>query len=669
MKELSRRSAHTPNSPPIPEIADAVQTTKSAGWKVSLPTLEEPWRENRLLASLRQHSFRSWVLRCGMAVGAVAAGWGLRLVTEAWVGPGLPTYVTFYPAVMAVALLAGIGSGLLATALAGLTAALWILPPEGMNIASPVDRLGLVIFISMGTFMSVVAELYGRSRTKAAAYDREAVLRETRREKEFLANLLEHADQPFAVGYPDGRIGLLNRAYEQLTGFTADELRKIDWSVALTPPEWRELEKRKLEELHRAGQPVRYEKEYIRKDGTRVPVELLVHLVTDEAGKPEYYYSFLTDITDRKRVEQELRESEERRKVAEVVRTERERFNNVLDMMPAYVILLSPDYRVPFANRFFEDRFGKSEGRRCFEYLFQRSEPCENCETYKVLKTGAPHRWEWTGPDGRNYDIYDFPFTDVDGSPFIMEVGLDITERKRAEAALRVANETLEQRVAKRTAELAESAQRIHASLAEKEVLLKEIHHRVKNNMQVISSLVDLQADQLQDEAMRAVLQDVTHRVRSMALVHEKLYQSADMARVEFAEYAQSLLGYLWRAHGSAASGVRLTLDLEPVPLSVNAAVPCGLILNELASNALKHAFRGRESGEVIVSLRGGPEGRTCLRVRDNGIGLRADLDWQQSDSLGLRLVRILAKQLSATVDVQSGEGTEFSVSFGGPTV
>jgi two-component sensor histidine kinase len=158
----------------------------------------------------------------------------------------------------------------------------------------------------------------------------------------------------------------------------------------------------------------------------------------------------------------------------------------------------------------------------------------------------------------------------------------------------------------------------------------------------------------------------VTHRVRSMALVHEKLYQSADMARVEFAEYAQSLLGYLWRAHGSAASGVRLTLDLEPAPLSVNAAVPSGLILNELASNALKHAFRGRAGGEVTVSLRGSPEGRVCLRVRDNGTGLPAGLDWRQADSLGLRLVQILAKQLGATVEVQSGAGTEFSVSFGG---
>ena len=118
------------------------------------------------------------------------------------------------------------------------------------------------------------------------------------------------------------------------------------------------------------------------------------------------------------------------------------------------MVLLSPDYRVPFANRFFEERFGKSEGRRCYEYLFNRTEPCENCETFKVLKTNAPHRWEWTGPDGRNYDIHDFPFTDVDGSPLIMEVGLDITERKQAEAELAKHREHLEELVNERTAEL-----------------------------------------------------------------------------------------------------------------------------------------------------------------------------------------------------------------------
>jgi len=223
----------------------------------------------------------------------------------------------------------------------------------------------------------------------------------------------------------------------------------------------------------------------------------------------------------------------------------------------------------------------------------------------------------------------------------------DITERKRAEEALR-------------------------ASLAEKEVLLKEIHHRVKNNMQVVSSLVSLQAERLQDTALRTVFEDVAHRVRSMALVHEKLYQSGDLAKVEFAEYAECLLNYLWRAHGSAAACVRLRLDLQPLPLPVNAAVPCGLILNELASNALKHAFRKQAGGnteqgagnEVRVSLRTDSEGRVRLGIRDNGVGLPPGLDWRRADSLGLRLVEMLAKQLGATVEVADGGGTEFIVTF-----
>jgi two-component sensor histidine kinase len=196
--------------------------------------------------------------------------------------------------------------------------------------------------------------------------------------------------------------------------------------------------------------------------------------------------------------------------------------------------------------------------------------------------------------------------------------------------------------------------------------MLKEIHHRVKNNLQVISSLVDIQAAALDDSRLRGLFQNVRDRVRSMALVHEKLYQSESLARVEFADYARSLLTYLVRAHDRPETTVGLSLDLQPVSLSVEKAVPCGLILNELVTNALKHAFRGRPKGELAAVLRAHPDGWVRLCVNDNGVGLPAGMDWRKSSSLGLRLIHLLARQLSADVElaVPPGGGTEFSVSF-----
>ena len=194
----------------------------------------------------------------------------------------------------------------------------------------------------------------------------------------------------------------------------------------------------------------------------------------------------------------ELRvEIDERKRAEEAVKIERQRLYDVLETLPAYVVLLSQDYHVPFANRFFRERFGDSHGRCCFDYLFGRTEPCEICEAYKVLKTNAPHRWEWTGPDGRNYDIYDFPFTDTDGSPLIMEMGIDITERKQAEEELRRHKEHLEDLVKERTAELERRNAQLAAEITERkqaEEALRESEQRL-NRAQEIAHLGSWELD------------------------------------------------------------------------------------------------------------------------------------------------------------------------------
>jgi PAS domain S-box-containing protein len=159
----------------------------------------------------------------------------------------------------------------------------------------------------------------------------------------------------------------------------------------------------------------------------------------------------------------------ELRNSMQAVEAERQRFSDVLDQLPAYLVLLSPDYQVPFANRFFRDRFGESHGRRCFEYLFNCAQPCEDCQSYVAMQTNAPHRWEWLGPDGRSYDIYDFPFTDVDGSPLIMEVGLDITERRQAELELDKHRHRLEELVHERTAQLEAANTQLRKEIAERQ--------------------------------------------------------------------------------------------------------------------------------------------------------------------------------------------------------
>jgi len=236
----------------------------------------------------------------------------------------------------------------------------------------------------------------------------------------------------------------------------------------------------------------------------------------------------------------------------------------------------------------------------------------------------------------------------------------------------------LEQRVLERTQELenlntqlsseiitrATAEEKIKASLQEKEVLLKEIHHRVKNNLQVISSLLYLQSNKIKEIEYKDIFNESQNRIKSMALVHEKLYKSEDLAGIELSDYIHSLVNSLMRSYNVNSQKVKPEISVEDINLSIDKCIPFGLIINELVTNSLKYAFIGRDSGLLKIVVNRVENDKINFSIQDNGIGMPEDFDIKNLKSLGLRLVQTLVTQLEGTFQLNFNEGTEFIIEF-----
>jgi two-component sensor histidine kinase len=254
-----------------------------------------------------------------------------------------------------------------------------------------------------------------------------------------------------------------------------------------------------------------------------------------------------------------------------------------------------------------------------------------------------------------------------------------------AEAALKHTKDILERTVEERTAalnaltaelradiaqrqqieqELRDSQARLQAALQEKEVLLTEVYHRIKNNLQIISSLLDLQAETVADPQVRALFEDSQQRIQAVALLHESLSQARNVARIPVAEYINRLSTQVFQAFAPPGDRITLSIQADPIWIEVRNAVPCGLLVNELLSNSLKYAFPGDQGGEVTIALRATSEGQMVLIVRDTGIGFPADVDFRHTDSLGLQLVCLLTEQLGGTIELERASGTQWTLRF-----
>lgn len=222
----------------------------------------------------------------------------------------------------------------------------------------------------------------------------------------------------------------------------------------------------------------------------------------------------------------------------------------------------------------------------------------------------------------------------------------EIAERKKVEDALR------------------QSEEQIKISLKEKEVLLKEIHHRVKNNLQIINSLLNLQSRSAKDKESQDIFEKCKNRIDSIALVHEKLYQSEDLANVNFGEYVNTLTARLFDAYSSRIPAVNLKTDVAPVSLDVNKAIPCALLINEMVMNSIKHGFPSGRKGEITVELKISAGDKVSLAVADNGVGLPADFAIDNPRTLGMQIIKGLVGQLHGALNVDRSSGTKFTIEF-----
>ena len=258
-------------------------------------------------------------------------------------------------------------------------------------------------------------------------------------------------------------------------------------------------------------------------------------------------------------------------------------------------------------------------------------------------------------------------------------------ERLKAQKALRKAHFELEQQVLERTEALSRTNEELRAemdererietklkkSLEEKEILLKEIHHRVKNNLQIISSLLNLQSRYINDEEMLDIYKESQNRVKSMAIIHEKLYQSEDLAKIDFGDYVKSLVLDLFNSYGADKGSTALDINIKDVLLDINTAIPCGLIVNELVTNSIKHGFQINRAkqlpfdgqNKIAVNITKKDEFYN-MSVYDNGTGFPDNLDFHNTDSLGMQLVISLTSQLRGTVELERNNGTLFRIIF-----
>ena len=319
--------------------------------------------------------------------------------------------------------------------------------------------------------------------------------------------------------------------------------------------------------------------------------------------------------------------------------------NEVVDLIIKYANPASSTSRAFINKKFIGKSTSKLYGPEVVAPLIE--------EVNEIVSTGMVKKYVTYSP------LLDSYFSTSAFSPAInlyVTLTSDISHQKKAEKYLQDAHDMLEIKVKERTQELSEA-------LEEKELLLKEIHHRVKNNLQLISSLLNLQIPYIGHEKSAELFKESQNRVRSIAMVHEKLYQSKSLDKIDFPDYIINIISTLFQAYNINQEKVNFELKMDDLSLNIETCIPCGLIITEIITNSIKHAFPDEMEGIISVNLVYANE-KVTLKIRDNGIGFPKDIDFENSDSFGLQLVNLLINQLRGTIELHNEKETEFVINF-----
>ncbi|MBS3819005.1 PAS domain S-box protein [bacterium] len=464
----------------------------------------------------------------------------------------------------------------------------------------------------------------------------------------------------------------VNSAVEDLFGYTPVEWMEDPtlWKKTIHPDDKNRVVS-DLKEVSKKGKKKVLEYRIIREDKSIRWVRNRISCETDYLKNITRLTGVIFDITDQRMREKALKVSENR-------------YRDLVEKAGIGVAINDPEGNLYYFNNTFAELFGYTKEEmqgKSFQSLVSIQD-YKKLMKFDLRNKAEPSRYEVKGnKKGGNFIYLEVDRRVLKSREKVIGTRLylwDVTEKKKAEQELKKYQTKLEKLVEKRTAELKtankklkrevkerkQAQKQIKASLQEKEILLREIHHRVKNNLHLVISLLRLQSSYVQNQQDAGMFKECEDRIRAMATIHEKLYKSKDLANVSFTQYLQGFADYLFQAYNVDPRRIQLNTEMEEVSLDLNKAIHCGLIVNELLSNSLKHAFSDGQEGQVNIRLHSEKQNKVLLEISDNGSGIPQNKHLDQGDSLGMKLVYGLVDQIGGTLNLDKKKGTRFQIIF-----